>query len=1193
MSSMTTRFVHLHLHSEYSLVDSTIRIKGLVDACVRANMPAVALTDECNMFALVKFYKACSAAGIKPISGCDLWISAPDDPRPWRLNLLCQNRDGYLNLSRLVSRAWREGQHSGRALIEAGWLHADAAHGLIALLGRESEIGRIALNQGIDAALAKLRPLMRLFPDRLYLELTRCGREGEENWNTLALALAGELDLPVVASNDVRFLLQDDFEAHEARVCINQGRVLADNKRPRDYSNQQYLKSSEEMEALFADIPEALENTVELARRCNVELKFGTYYLPDFPVPSGHDLASYIRELSREGLQQRLVAAPLANGRTPADYQTRLERELDVIIEMGFPGYFLIVADFINWGKEHGIPVGPGRGSGAGSLVAWALKITDIDPLQFNLLFERFLNPERVSMPDFDIDFCMDRRDEVIDYVARKYGRDRVSQIITYGSMAAKAVLRDSGRVLSMPYGQVDRLAKLVPPRPLDLTLSDALGRSEKSKKETDRVVKEFCEAYEQDEDARALIDLALKLESLTRNAGKHAGGVVIAPTALTDFAPLYCEAGGGGVVTQFDKDDVEAVGLVKFDFLGLRTLTIIDWTVKAINARRVVTGEAPLDIAKLPLDDATAYEVFKKAQTVAIFQFESAGMQRMLKDAKPDRFEDIIALGALYRPGPMDLIPSFVARKHGREEVDYPDNRVEPILKETYGIMVYQEQVMQMAQIVGGYSLGGADLLRRAMGKKDVKKMAEERAKFRDGAAKDGLPGSKADEIFDLMEKFAGYGFNKSHAAAYALVSYQTAWLKANYPAEFMAATISSDMDNTDKAVTFLDESRAIGLTVLPPNVNASDYMFVAVESDASSNSSRRGARTIQYGLGAIKGVGQGACEAIVAERQNGRYTDLADFCRRVDPTKLNRRVLEALIHSGALDSLAPTRASLMLQLPDTIKAAEQHLRDRQSGQNDMFGAASGALTPVVHIDLPTAPEWPLEQLLQGERDTLGHYLSGHPTDPWKDELAQLSTCPLGEISVRYQPPKPRKNDNDDGNRFRRGPDTPWTIAGMVTAVRKRGDSDAFVRIEDGTGSIEVSFFGELYQQIAPLLTRDEMLVVEGGLRIDDFSGGGFQIRARSATSLADACRKHARLLQLKLNGVKPDFVEQLQHALAGYRGGRATVVLHGYHNQNAQADLELSDAWRVDAIPALLRTVRALPGVQAVRLRIVKQAD
>ncbi|WP_426688130.1 DNA polymerase III subunit alpha [Rhodanobacter ginsengiterrae] len=1204
---MTVRFTHLHLHSEYSLVDSTIRIKALVAACVRDGIPAVALTDDSNMFALVKFYKACSAAGIKPIGGCDLWFSSSDDPRPWRLTLLCQNREGYLNLSRLVSRAWQEGQHGGRALVDMAWLSAGASHGLIALLGRDSEVARMALGQGHDAALARLRPLARLFPERLYLELTRCGRDGEENWNTAALALATELGLPVVASNDVRFLRQDDFGAHEARVCINQGRVLADPKRPREYSEQQYLKTPEEMAALFADLPEALENTVELAKRCTLELKFGTYYLPDFPVPEGHDLASHIRELSRQGLKDRLASAPLAADHTLADYEARLERELDVIIEMGFPGYFLIVADFINWGKQNGIPVGPGRGSGAGSLVAWALKITDLDPLQFNLLFERFLNPERVSMPDFDIDFCMDRRDEVIDYVARKYGRDRVSQIITYGSMAAKAVLRDSGRVLSMSYGQVDRLAKMIPPRPLDLTLSDALGRSEKSKKETDRVVKEFCETYEQDEDARALIDLALSLENLTRNAGKHAGGVVIAPTPLTDFAPLYCEAGGGGVVTQYDKDDVEAVGLVKFDFLGLRTLTIIDWAVKAINRRRAkerpllssghlplqAGGEnlgqpaaaddlGPLDISQLPLDDPKPYELLKKAQTVAVFQLESSGMQRMLKDAKPDRFEDIIALVALYRPGPMDLIPSFVARKHGREDVEYPDPRVEPILKETYGIMVYQEQVMQMAQIVGGYSLGGADLLRRAMGKKKLEEMAKERAKFREGAAKDGLSGEKADSIFDLMEKFAGYGFNKSHAAAYALVSYQTAWLKAHYPAEFMAATTSADMDNTDKVVTFLGESRAIGITVQPPDVNASDYMFVAIEP-----------KVIQYGLGAIKGVGQGACEAIVAERANGRYTDLADFCRRVDPTKLNRRVLEALILSGALDTLAPNRASLMEQLPDAIKAAEQHLRDRQSGQNDMFGAAMGTLTPVVQIHLPTVPEWPLERKLQGERDTLGHYLSGHPTDPWKDELAQLSTCPLGEIVDRYQPPKPRKNDDGDNNRFRRGPDTPWTVAGMVTTVRKRGDSDAFVRLEDGSGIIEVSFFGELYQQIAPLLTRDQMLIVDGGLRIDDFSGGGFQLRARSAMSLADACRKHARLLQLKLNGIGPDFVEQLQRALSGYRGGRASVTLHGYRNRSAQADFELGEAWRVDAIPDLLRAVRALPGVQAARLRIVKQQD
>jgi DNA polymerase-3 subunit alpha len=747
--------------------------------------------------------------------------------------------------------------------------------------------------------------------------------------------------------------------------------------------------------------------------------------------------------------------------------------------------------------------------------------------------------------------------------------------------------------------------------------------------------VREFCDAYAQDEDAHALIDLALSLENLTRNAGKHAGGVVIAPTPLTDFAPLYCEAGGGGVVTQYDKDDVEAVGLVKFDFLGLRTLTIIDWAVKAINARRAksrphppsghlppqaeegnnlqssvtpsflppLAGEdarraeggapgirqptaaddfmGPLDISQIPLDDPKPYELLKKAQTVAVFQLESSGMQRMLKDAKPDRFEDIIALVALYRPGPMDLIPSFIARKHGREEVEYPDPRVEPILKETYGIMVYQEQVMQMAQIVGGYTLGGADLLRRAMGKKKVEEMVKHRAIFREGAARDGLSGEKADAIFDLMEKFAGYGFNKSHAAAYALVSYQTAWLKAHYPAEFMAATISSDMDNTDKVVTFLDESRALGIDVRPPDVNASDYMFVAVE-----------AKTIQYGLGAIKGVGQGACEAIVAERANGPYTDLADFCRRVDPTRLNRRVLEALILSGALDALAPTRASLMEQLPNAMKAAEQHLRDKQSGQNDMFGAAVGDATPVLKVDLPTVSEWPLEQKLQGERDTLGHYLSGHPTDPWKDELAQLSTCPLGEIVDRYQPPKPRRNDDGD-NRFRRGPDTPWTIAGMVAAVRKRGDSDAFVRIEDGSGSIEVSFFGELYQQIAPLLTRDQILIVEGGLRIDDFSGGGFQLRARSALSLAEACHKHARLLRLKLDGISPDFPAQLQRVLTGYRGGRATVILHNYRNGAAQADLELGDEWRVDAVPDLLRAVRAMPGIEAVRLRIVKQQD
>ncbi|MEO7148876.1 MAG: DNA polymerase III subunit alpha, partial [Rhodanobacteraceae bacterium] len=827
-----------------------------------------------------------------------------------------------------------------------------------------------------------------------------------------------------------------------------------------------------------------------------------------------------------------------------------------------------IVADFINWAKQHGIPVGPGRGSGAGSLVAWALGITDLDPLPYDLLFERFLNPERVSMPDFDIDFCMDRRDEVIDYVARKYGRDQVSQIITYGTMAAKAVLRDCGRVLGMPYGKVDGIAKLIPKMPLDLTLADALGRSEKTRKESSRVVREFCDLYDADEDARALIDLALKLEDLTRNAGKHAGGVVIAPSPLTDFTPLYCEAGGAGVVTQFDKDDVEVVGLVKFDFLGLRTLTIIDWTVKAINARRAATDETPLDISALPLDEPAVFALFREARTVAVFQFEGGGMQRLLKEARPDRFEDIIALGALYRPGPMDLIPSYVARKHGREPVSYPDPRVEPVLRDTYGIMVYQEQVMQMAQAIGGYTLGAADLLRRAMGKKDAVQMAKQRAIFHEGAAHNGLTRAQADAIFNHIEKFAGYGFNKSHAAAYALVSYQTAWLKAHYPALFIAATMSADMDNTDKVVIFLADARASGLRVKSPDVNTSDYRFVAIDDDS-----------IRYGLGAIKGVGRAACEAVVADRQRGgAFRDLADFCARIDPSRINKRVLEALILSGAFDSLAVNRATLTMQLPEAARAAEQHLRDRAAGQNDMFGgAAANASAPAVHV--ADEPEWPLERTLAGERATLGHYLSGHPTDAWRDVLKQIATCPLGEIALRWQPP-PRRED--DGNRFRRSPETPWIVAGMVTLQRRRGDAGAFVQLEDWSGRVEVSFFREVFAQYASLLLRDALLVVEGGLAMDDYSGE-LQLRARRVWTLDEACAANARVLRVSVNGIGAPFVQSLKHALAGHRGG-TPLLLTGYRNARGCADIELGEEWRVRVTTGLLRELTALPGVQGV---------
>ncbi|HET7561608.1 MAG TPA: DNA polymerase III subunit alpha [Rhodanobacteraceae bacterium] len=1218
---MPIEFIHLRTHSEYSLRDSTIRIPekpeygdpakakhaNLVSRAVELGLPALALTDDSNLFAQIKFYRAAEKAGIKPIVGCDAWFADREDPtRPTRLTLLCRDHAGYLNLTRLISRGWLEGQHAGRAQLQTEWLQG-AVEGLFAMAGRDSTCGRLLGAGREHDALTELDALRRHFGDGLYLELTRTGRDGEEAFNQGALQLAASLDLPVVASNDVRFLDADDFEAHEARVCIQQGFQLSDPRRPHDYSPEQWLKPPAAMATLFADIPEALANTVELAKRCNLELSFGTYYLPAFPVPEQHTLESWIASQSREGLEQRLAESGIAAGHTREDYVNRLENELDVIGKMGFAGYFLIVSDFIRWAKSQDIPVGPGRGSGAGSVVAWCLKITDLDPLRFGLLFERFLNPERVSMPDFDVDFCMERRDEVIAYVADKYGRDQVSQIITYGSMAAKAVLRDCGRVLGMPYGQVDRIAKLIPRMPLDLTLGDALGLSDKSKKEPDRVVREFCDLYAQDDEARTLIDLALKLEGLARNAGKHAGGVVIAPSPLTDFAPLYCEPGGGGVVTQYDKNDVETVGLVKFDFLGLRTLTILDWAVKAINANRCrkacphppsghlppqagegkhvqpVAADAPLDLAKLPLDDAETYQLFREARTVAVFQFEGNGMQRLLKDAKPDCLEDLIALNSLFRPGPMELIPNYVARKHGREPVVYPDPRIEPVLRETFGIMVYQEQVMQMAQIVGGYSLGGADLLRRAMGKKVPAEMAKHREIFRDGAVQNGVDARKADAIFDQMEKFAGYGFNKSHAAAYSLVAYHTAWLKTHYPAEFMAATMSSDMDSTDKLVQFIDDTRRIGVAVLPPDVNASDYHFTANADRDAAQAGPRG--SIRYGLGAIKGVGRAVCEAIAASRANGGpFKSLADFCARVDPGKLNKRVFEALIQSGALDSLGENRATLTAQLPEAVKAAEQSLRDREAGQNDMFGAA---LAPVATAAITTQPEpdWSLERKLAGERATLGHYLSGHPTDPWRELLAQLATCPLGEINDNYQAPPPRKSDGDDGdNRYRRAPETPWAAAGMVTKMRRRGDSAAFVRIEDWSGALEVGFFREAFQQYAALLQPDALLVIEGGLGFDDFSGE-LQLRARRVWTLDAACEAGSRVLRVGVNGINAGFVADFKRALAGHCGGRTPLLLTGYHNAAGSADIRLGDDWRVRVSTDLLRALHGVPGVKSVQ--------
>ena len=1184
-------FVHLHLHTEFSLADSTIRVPekpdqadpakakqaNLLSRAVELGLPALAVTDLNNLFALIKFYKAAEAVGIKPIAGADLAVAASPGEAPWRITALCRDHGGYLQLSHLLTRAWMEGHRSeGGVAVRPEWLRENA-QGLILLAGRDSLAGRLAGEHRHDLAGQQLADWQRSFGDTLCLELTRTGREGEDAFNAFALHAAAERGIAVVASNDVRFLDAAGFDAHEARVCIASGRVLDDPRRPRDYSDQQYLKSAAEMAQLFADAPDAITNTVDLARRCNLELTLGKYALPAYPVPSDETLDSWIRSQAHAGLEARLAKNPLAEGRSRQDYIDRLDFELDTIIAMGFPGYFLIVADFIQWGKNQGIPIGPGRGSGAGSLVAWALQITDLDPIPYNLLFERFLNPERVSMPDFDIDFCMDRRDEVIDYVAGKYGRDRVSQIITYGTMAAKAVLRDSGRVLGFPYGFVDSVAKLVP-NILGISLADAMGEG-KGGAGSEMAAPELIQRYGAEEEVRDLIDLARELEDLTRNAGKHAGGVVIAPEPLHTFCPLFAEHDHDGLgrnpVTQFDKDDVEAIGLVKFDFLGLRTLTIIDWAVKAINARHARAGIPPLDIATLPLDDASVYrDIFANGNTGSVFQFESAGMRRALKDAKPDRFEDLIALNALYRPGPMEMIPSFVARKHGTEEFAYPDPRTRAMLEETYGIMVYQEQVMQMAQIVGGYSLGGADLLRRAMGKKVPAEMAKHREIFRQGAAAGGVGEGKADEIFDLMEKFAGYGFNKSHAAAYSLVAYQTAWLKKHYPAEFMAATLSSDMDNTDKVVGFLAEARGLGLAVLPPQVNDSDYMFVAVAAD-----------TVRYGLGAIKGVGRGLCEAIVAERdQGGDYADLLDFCRRVESTKLNRRALEALVNAGALDALGRNRATLMLQLPEVLKATDQLAREAAAGQVSLFGMPAGdAGGAALKLDLPESAEWSLRQLLDGERDTLGHYLSGHPFDPYREEVKQLVGSDLGELDRLW-------GAAPQGEKRGWRPEVQVVVAGLVVGIRRKGDSQVFVQLEDGRGRLECGVFAEAAAELSSLLVRDRVLVVQGGLREDEFNGG-WSLRLKQAWDFEQLCANHAQRLSLKVDLHDPAVWPRIDALLAGYRPGPTPLRLHLQVPGNGQAAngvLDLNGAASVRVDPPLLDALRAQPGVRAVRLAI-----
>lgn len=1158
-------FVHLNVHSEYSLSDGLAAPEALVQQARALGMPAIAVTDRANLFGLIKFYKAARSAGIKPIAGAELRLADHYfDGTGSRFTALAQNATGYRHLTELISLAYQQGLQQGEPLISEDWLVA-RAEGLILLSGgREGQIGRLLLAGRDREARACLEGGLRRFPRRYFVELHRTGRGDEALYLEQAVDLAYTVGAPPVATNDVRFLDPSDFEAHEARVCIHQGRVLDDPSRPRGHTDRQYLRSATEMAELFADLPAALDNAVEIAKRCNLELRLGKSVLPDFPVPATHTTDSFFLTQCQEGLRQRLADSGPARGYRAEDYQQRLALETDVIQKMGFPGYFLIVADFIQWAKTHGVPVGPGRGSGAGSLAAYALGITDLDPLPFDLLFERFLNPERVSMPDFDVDFCMEGRDRVIEYVADKYGRDKVAQIITFGSMAAKAVVRDVGRVLGHPYGFVDKLAKLIPFE-LGMTLDKALADSEELRRQ-----------YETDEEVRILIDLARKLEGIARNAGKHAGGVVIARGSLTEYSPLFCVEGDtASVVTQFDKDDVEAAGLVKFDFLGLRTLTIIDWALAAINQRRSTSGEPALDIRHIPLDDPATFKLLQACKTTAVFQLESRGMKELIRRLKPDCFEDIIALVALFRPGPLQsgMVDDYINVKHGKQKAGFPHPVLEPILKPTNGVIVYQEQVMQIARDMAGYTLGGADLLRRAMGKKKPEEMAKQRAIFVDGAIERGVDPAVAGYIFDLMEKFAGYGFNKSHSAAYALVSYQTAWLKAHYPAEFMAAVLSSDMDNTDKIVTFINECDDLHLAVLPPDVNRSGYRF-AVDDDGK----------IVYGLGAIKGMGESAIAEIIAVREaGGRFSTLTEFCQRVDVRKVNRRALEALTKGGAMDGFGRHRAQLLADLPDALQTAEQHGRANEAGQDDLFGLAEAKADTLVACLTETvavAP-WPELDRLREEKAALGLYLSGHPVDPYAIELRRFTTGRVCELA----------NATAVGH----GKPAKVVVAGLLTDWRtrknKQGKRMGFGILDDHSGRLEVALFADAYEQAGAAVSEDQVVIVEGTLEFDDYSGQ-LRLNAERLLDIEQARAAYATHVRIawdagggvrgEVGGVAPP-LDELQNLLKPYQGGRCPVVVE-YRGQHAKTRLCFGEAWRVRPGDELLERLRSRLGADRV---------
>ena len=1150
-------FVHLRVHSDYSMSDGLAKIKPILSKVSELGMPAVALTDQTNLCGLVKFYGACHSAGVKPIIGADFWVKVPGfDKDLCSVTVLAMDNDGYLNLTLLISDAYLRGHIDDKAVIDHEWL-AKYNKGLMLLSGgRLGDIGRALLKGNQPQVDSLVEFYQTHFPDRYYLELLRTNRPDEETYLHLAVELAEQKGLPVVATNQVVFNSPEFFDAHEIRVAISDGFTLADPRRPKKYSNQQYFKSSEEMRELFEDIPEAIENTVEIAKRCNVTVRLGEYFLPDFPTGE-QSIEDFLVDVSEKGLEDRLeflFPDPAVRAEKRPEYDNRLDIELKVINQMGFPGYFLIVMEFIQWGKDQDIPIGPGRGSGAGSLVAYALKITDLDPLEYELLFERFLNPERVSMPDFDIDFCMDRRDEVIDHVAELYGRDAVSQIITFGTMAAKAVIRDVGRVLGHPYGFVDRISKMVPAEP-GMTLAKAF-----------EVEPALQESYDGNEEVKDLIDMCRILEGVTRNAGKHAGGVVISPTKITDFAPIYCDSEGKNPVTQFDKNDVETAGLVKFDFLGLRTLTIIDWALQMINPKQKKLGKEPIRIESIPLDDAKSFRLLQRYETTAVFQLESRGMKDLIKRLQPDSFEDMIALVALFRPGPLQsgMVDNFIERKHGREKVSFPDAEYQHeslkwVLEPTYGIILYQEQVMQIAQVLAGYSLGGADMLRRAMGKKKPEEMAKQRGTFEEGSINNGVDGELSMKIFDLVEKFAGYGFNKSHSAAYALVSYQTLWLKTHFPAEFMAAVMSADMDNTDKIVILVDECERMQQPLLPPDVNKGLLKFNVDEEGQ-----------IVYGIGAIKGVGDGPVDSILQARKDGPFKDLFDFCARVDLKKLNKRIMEKLIYAGALDSLGPHRASMMATLPEAVRAADQNAKAEAIGQHDMFGLLNDDQADTKQQFVQCTP-WPDKIWLEGERETLGLYLTGHPINQYLKELKHYTSGRLKDV-----------HPTERGKTMK--------AAGLVIATRvmmtKRGSKMGLVTLDDKSARLEVMLFTEAFEKFNHLLEKDRILIIEGEVSFDDFSGGN-RMTARSIIDMGEARNHFASAVEVDIDSdlVDETWLDSFKQVVEPWNKGAVPIIVN-YAQPKAKAQFKLGDNWRVNPTDELMLALETLTGAGKVRI-------